>query len=60
MKGCEIARYTYSLSGLNFLLTKNGINVTKDYPAIYQHWKAFGDEFKTRGAQGHQEEPELS
>ena len=48
MKGCEIARYTYSLSGLNFLLTKNGINVTKDYPAIYQHWKAFGDEFKTR------------
>ena len=41
------------MPGLYILLTKNGINVKRDYPAIYEHLDSFGETFKKRGAQGH-------
>ena len=33
-------------------MTKNGIDVRRDYPNIYEHLESFGQSFKTRGAQG--------
>jgi len=48
----RIQRYYYELPNLYLLLTKNGIDVQNDYPAIYKHLDSFGDSFKTRGAKG--------
>jgi hypothetical protein len=52
LRGRDIFRYGYQPSGLYILLTRNGINVKRDYPTIYAHLDSFGDEFKNRGAQG--------
>lgn len=52
LRGRDIFRYGYQRSGLHMLLTRNGINVKRDFPTIYEHLDSFGDEFKKRGAQG--------
>lgn len=52
LRGRDIYRYYYDLPDQWLLLTKNGINVQKDYPTIYKHLDTFGDSFKNRGAQG--------
>ncbi len=52
LRGKDIFRYRYCFSDNYILLTKDGINVKKDYPAIYQYLDSFGDSFKNRGAQG--------
>ena len=52
LRGRDISRYSYTLPGQYILLSKNGVNVEKDYPDIYEHLEAFGDKFKNRGAQG--------
>lgn len=52
LRGRDIFRYSYVFPKLYFLLTKNGINVQRDYPDIYQYLDSFGSKFKTRGAQG--------
>ena len=52
LRGRDISRYNYTLSGQHILLAKNGVNVERDYPEIYQHLESFGDKFKNRGAQG--------
>jgi type I restriction-modification system DNA methylase subunit len=52
LRGKDIERYFYNLPPLFLLLTQNGINVEKDYPAIYNHLDSFGDSFKRRGAKG--------
>ena len=52
MRGRDIFRYRYCFSGNYILLAKDGINVKKDYPTIYQYLDSFGDSFKNRGAQG--------
>lgn len=52
LRGRDIYQYGYRLPNLHILLTKNGINVKKDYPTIYEHLKSFGEKFKKRGAQG--------
>ena len=52
LRGRDINRYFYENPNLYILLTKNGIDVTKQYPAIFQHLDSFGDGFKTRGAKG--------
>jgi len=52
LRGRDISRYSYKSSGLYILLTKNGINVKRDYPDIYQYLDSFGDSFKKRGAKG--------
>ena len=33
-------------------MAKNGVNIEKDYTAIYNHLNSFGEAFKKRGAQG--------
>ena len=52
LRGRDIFRYSYTLPKQYVLLTKNGVNVEKDYPDIYEHLESFGDKFKNRGAQG--------
>ena len=34
------------------MLSKNGVNLERDYPDIHEHLDSFGDKFKNRGAQG--------
>ena len=52
LRGRDIARYRYTLSGQHIILAKNGVNVKTDYPEIYRHLVSFGDKFRNRGAQG--------
>lgn len=52
LRGRDIHRYFYELPDQWLLLTKNGTNVQKDYPTVYDHLDAFGDSFKNRGAKG--------
>ncbi len=52
LRGRDIDKYSYRISGLYILLTKNGVNVRRDYPEIYAYLLSFGDKFKNRGAQG--------
>ncbi|MFL2570097.1 MAG: Eco57I restriction-modification methylase domain-containing protein [Flavobacteriales bacterium] len=52
LRGKDIEQYYYNLPPLYLLLTKNGIDVHKDYPAIFNHLESFGDSFKNRGAKG--------
>ena len=53
LRGRDISRYSYTLPKQYVLLTKNGVNVERDYPDVYAHLDSFGDKFKNRGAQGH-------
>ncbi len=52
LRGRDISGYSYTLPKQYVLLTKNGVNVERDYPDIYEHLESFGDKFKNRGAQG--------
>ena len=52
LRGRDISRYSYTLPEQYILLSKNGVNVERDYPDIYEHLESFGDRFKNRGAQG--------
>ena len=52
LRGRDIARYQYTLPGRYLLLTKNGVDVKRDYPDIYGHLDSFGTSFKNRGAKG--------
>ena len=52
LRGRDIFRYSYTSAGQYILLAKNGVNVQKDYPDIYEHLDSFGDRFRNRGAQG--------
>ncbi len=52
LRGRDINRYSYELPNLYLLLTKNGVDVSANYPAIFNHLDSFGDKFKQRGAKG--------
>ena len=52
LRGRDIFRYSYTSAGQYILLAKNGVNVERDYPDIYEHLESFGDRFRNRGAQG--------
>ena len=52
LRGRDIDRYHYTSPGLYILLTKNGVDVRKDYPDIYDHLDSFGPKFRNRGAKG--------
>ena len=52
LRGRDIYRYKYELPNLYLLLTKNGIDVPNNYPAIFNHLDSFGEKFKVRGAKG--------
>ncbi|MCG7853741.1 MAG: Eco57I restriction-modification methylase domain-containing protein, partial [Methanosarcinaceae archaeon] len=52
LRGREIDRYIKPNPTSFVLLAKNGVNVPRDYPAIFRHLDGFGARFKKRGAQG--------
>ena len=52
LRGRDIQRYNYTIPGLYVLLTKNGVDVERDYPDVYKYLDSFGDSFRNRGAQG--------
>ncbi|OFZ34626.1 MAG: hypothetical protein A3D17_11355 [Bdellovibrionales bacterium RIFCSPHIGHO2_02_FULL_40_15] len=52
LRGRDIDRYSYDLPDQWLILAKNGVNIEKDYTAIYNHLNSFGEAFKKRGAQG--------
>lgn len=52
LRGRDIQRFQYELSGLYILLTRNEIDVKVEYPTIYQYFNSLGDKFKSRGAKG--------
>ena len=52
LRGRDIFRYSYKSPNLFIFLTKNGLNIKKDYPDIYKYLDGFGESFKKRGAQG--------
>ena len=51
LRGRDISRYSYEQEKF-ILLTKNGIDVEKDFPAVFEYLNSFGDDFKKRGAKG--------
>ena len=53
LRGRDISRYQYTLPGLYILLTRNGVDVQREYPDIYDHLNSFGPSFRNRGAKGH-------
>ncbi len=52
LKGRDIYRYKYCFNDNYILLTKNDVNVKKDYPTIYEYLNSFGEDFRNRGARG--------
>ncbi len=51
IRGQDIMRFTH-IAPQYILLTKNDVDVRRDYPAIYEYLDSFGDKFKKRGAKG--------
>lgn len=52
LRGREIERFYYNQPEFHILLTRNEIDVKKDYPDVYTYLDEFGDKFKNRGAKG--------
>ena len=52
LRGRDIYRYGYVAPKQYILLTRNGVDVRKDYPTIYQYLRTFGPRFRNRGAKG--------
>ncbi|MCK7480129.1 MAG: hypothetical protein M0C28_24775 [Candidatus Moduliflexus flocculans] len=54
LRGRDIARYGKIQPKTHLIAARNGINIKKDYPTIFKYFESFGQNFKTRGAQGQQ------
>jgi len=52
LKGRDIHKYYYNFNDNYIILTRNEIDVKKDYPEIYNYLNSFDDKFKNRGAKG--------
>jgi len=52
LRGRDIQRFTYDKPEKYIILSKNGIDVKKEYPVIFEYLNSFGTTFKKRGAQG--------
>ncbi len=52
LRGRDIHRYMYGPPEKYLILTRNEIDVEKDYPIIYEYLDSLGEKFKKRGAQG--------
>lgn len=52
LRGRDIQRYYFDYPEKYILLTRNGIDVKKEYPTIFRYLDSLGEKFKTRGAQG--------
>ena len=52
LRGKDIFRYGYKFNNVYILLTKNGVDVKREYPEVFKYFDSFGKKFKKRGAQG--------
>jgi hypothetical protein len=52
IRGRDVERYGNVKPSLYLIAAKNGVNVKRDYPAVYEHLNSFGESFRKRGAQG--------
>ena len=52
LRGRDIKKYAHDNPNLYILLTRNEVNVEKEYPIIFNYLDSFGDKFKNRGAKG--------
>lgn len=52
LRGRDISRYSYRFSNEYILLTRNEVDVAREYPVIFEYLSNFGEDFKQRGAQG--------
>ena len=52
LRGRDIDRYHFKPPEFYILLTRNGIDVEKDYPVLYEYFDSLGKKFKKRGAKG--------
>ena len=51
IRGQDIKCYCHNPSKY-IILSKNGIDIPKEYPTLYQYFDSFGEKFKKRGAKG--------
>ncbi|MCD7782247.1 MAG: N-6 DNA methylase [Methanosphaera sp.] len=52
LRGRDIKQYHLNNSHLYLICTKNGINVKKEYPTIYEYLEQYKDKLKQRSDQG--------
>jgi adenine-specific DNA-methyltransferase len=52
IRGRDIDRYKIDPPEQYLILSKNGVNLPKDYPILAAHLEQFGTKFRQRGAQG--------
>lgn len=52
LRGRDIKQYSINYSNLYLICTKNGINVKKEYPEIYNYLKQYEDKLKKRYDKG--------
>ncbi len=52
LRGKDIMKYSYSISNNYIILTKNEIDVSKEFPSLIHYFEKFGEKFKQRGAKG--------
>lgn len=52
LRGKDINRYESNFANKYIILAKNGINIKRGYPTIFEYLDRFGERFKSRGAQG--------
>lgn len=52
LRGRSIDKFTIRDLPDFLILSKNGVNLPKDYPILSEHLESFGDVFKARGAKG--------
>ena len=52
LRGRDVHKYHATWANLWIILSKNGVDLKKNYRAIYDHLDSFGDRIKTRSDQG--------
>jgi len=52
IRGRDVNRYGLAAIDQFLILSKNGVNLPRDFPLLADHLESFGDKFLSRGAQG--------
>ncbi len=52
IRGRDVDRYQLAPIEQFLILSKNGVNLPRDFPLLAEHLKSFGSSFLSRGAQG--------
>ncbi|KUG26975.1 putative type iis restriction/modification enzyme [hydrocarbon metagenome] len=52
LRGKDIVKYSYRTPNNYIILTRNEINVNKEFPSLIHYFEQFGEKFKQRGAKG--------